>query len=184
MLRGTQQLSGCSCGGKKEEEEKEEEAGRTRSGEGDAKRLINRHADNHSGFMVTTDYQVVQGGIFHIRDVTLFQWGNTCSARYKLHERAYTGRHVCWPLSRSRKGECARMCARARASRGFWLQGGGGRVGEEASRCPVPRARPSAVRPDPPHLGAMSQNHSHVRRLQKCPATFPRERFPDRSPTT
>lgn len=45
--------------------------------------------------MVTTDYQVVQGGIFHIRDVTLFQWGNTCSARYKLHERAYTGRHVC-----------------------------------------------------------------------------------------
>jgi hypothetical protein len=50
-------------------------AGRTRSGEGDATRLINRHADNHSGFMVTTDYQVVQGGIFHIRDVTLFQWG-------------------------------------------------------------------------------------------------------------
>lgn len=67
----------------------------TREGEGDATRLINRHADNHSGFMVTTDYQVVQGGIFHIRDVTLFQWGNTCSARYKLHERAYTGRHVC-----------------------------------------------------------------------------------------
>lgn len=64
-------------------------------GEGDATRLINRHADNHSGFMVTTDYQVVQGGIFHIRDVTLFQWGNTCSARYKLHERAYTGQHVC-----------------------------------------------------------------------------------------
>lgn len=64
-------------------------------GEGDAMRLINRHADNHSGFMVTTDYQVVQGGIFHIRDVTLFQWGNTCSARYKLHERAYTVRHVC-----------------------------------------------------------------------------------------
>jgi len=46
--------------------------------------------------MVTTDYQVVQGGIFHIRDVTLFQWGNTCSARYKLHERSYTGRHVCY----------------------------------------------------------------------------------------
>ena len=66
-----------------------------RGGEGDATRLINRHADNHSGFMVTTDYQVVQGGIFHIRDVTLFQWGNTCSARYKLHECAYTGRHVC-----------------------------------------------------------------------------------------
>lgn len=66
-----------------------------REGEGDATRLINRHADNHSGFMVTTDYQVVQGGIFHIRDVTLFQWGNTCSARYKLHERAYTGRHMC-----------------------------------------------------------------------------------------
>lgn len=66
-----------------------------REGEGDATRLINRHADNHSGFMVTTDYQVVQGGIFHIRDVTLFQWGNTCSARYKLHERAYTERHVC-----------------------------------------------------------------------------------------
>lgn len=72
--------------GRREEEER---------GEGDATRLINRHADNHSGFMVTTDYQVVQGGIFHIRDVTLFQWGNTCSARYKLHERAYTGRHVC-----------------------------------------------------------------------------------------
>lgn len=65
-----------------------------REGEGDATRLINRHADNHSGFMVTTDYQVVQGGIFHIRDVTLFQWGNTCSARYKLHERAYTVRHM------------------------------------------------------------------------------------------
>lgn len=46
-------------------------------------RLINRHADNHSGFMVTTDYQVVQGGIFHIRDVTLFQWRNTCSTCYK-----------------------------------------------------------------------------------------------------
>lgn len=70
-----------------------------REGEGDATRLINRHADNHSGFMVTTDYQVVQGGIFHIRDVTLFQWGNTCSARYKLHERAYTGRHVCCIVS-------------------------------------------------------------------------------------
>lgn len=55
----------------------------TREGEGDATRLINRHADNHSGFMVTTDYQVVQGDIFHIRDVTLFQWGNTCFARYK-----------------------------------------------------------------------------------------------------
>lgn len=68
-------------------------------GEGDAMRLINRHADNHSGFMVTTDYQVVQGGIFHIRDVTLFQWGNTCSARYKLHERAYMGRHVCCIVS-------------------------------------------------------------------------------------
>ena len=70
-------------------------ANEAREGEGDATRLINRHADNHSGFMVTTDYQVVQGGIFHIRDVTLFQWGNTCSARYKLHERAYTTRHVC-----------------------------------------------------------------------------------------
>lgn len=73
--------------------------GWARGGEGDAARLINRHADNHSGFMVTTDYQVVQGGIFHIRDVTLFQWGNTCSARYKLHERAYTGRHVCCIVS-------------------------------------------------------------------------------------
>lgn len=71
----------------------------TREGEGDATRLINRHADNHSGFMVTTDYQVVQGGIFHIRDVTLFQWGNTCSARYKLHERAYTVRHMCCIVS-------------------------------------------------------------------------------------
>jgi hypothetical protein len=70
-----------------------------REGEGDATRLINRHADNHSGFMVTTDYQVVQGGIFHIRDVTLFQWGNTCSARYKLHERAYTVRHMCCIVS-------------------------------------------------------------------------------------
>lgn len=49
--------------------------------------------------MVTTDYQVVQGGIFHIRDVTLFQWWNTCSARYKLHERAHTGRHVCCIVS-------------------------------------------------------------------------------------
>lgn len=73
--------------------------GWARGGEGDAARLINRHADNHSGFMVTTDYQVVQGGIFHIRDVTLFQWGNTCSARYKLHERAYTRRHVCCVVS-------------------------------------------------------------------------------------
>lgn len=71
----------------------------TREGEGDATRLINRHADNHSGFMVTTDYQVVQGDIFHIRDVTLFQWENTCSARYKLHERAYTVRHMCCNVS-------------------------------------------------------------------------------------
>lgn len=77
-------------------EEREDGA---REGEGDATRLINRHADNHSGFMVTTDYQVVQGGIFHIRDVTLFQWGNTCSTRYKLHERTYTGRHVCCIVS-------------------------------------------------------------------------------------
>lgn len=28
--------------------------------------LINRYVDNQSGFMVTTDYQVVQGSIFHI----------------------------------------------------------------------------------------------------------------------
>lgn len=87
-----------------------------REGEGDATRLINRHADNHSGFMVTTDYQVVQGGIFHIRDVTLFQWGNTCSARYKLHERAYTERHVCCSMSalvdtRMRMHVCIRVLA-------------------------------------------------------------------------
>lgn len=86
-----------------------------REGEGDATRLINRHADNHSGFMVTTDYQVVQGGIFHIRDVTLFQWGNTCSARYKLHERAYTERHVCCMSAlvdtRMRMHVCIRVCS-------------------------------------------------------------------------
>lgn len=35
---------------------------------------INRASDNHSGFMVTTDYQVVQGGIFHIATFSLFQW--------------------------------------------------------------------------------------------------------------
>jgi len=69
---------GCGCGcraGEWGERGGGGSSGRTRSGEGDATRLINRHADNHSGFMVTTDYQVVQGGIFHIRDVTLFQWG-------------------------------------------------------------------------------------------------------------
>lgn len=101
-------------------------------GEGDAMRLINRHADNHSGFMVTTDYQVVQGGIFHIRDVTLFQWGNTCSARYKLHERAYTRRHVCCIVSAlvgSHKRESfvyACMCdllARTLAHQEDWLSG-------------------------------------------------------------
>lgn len=98
-----------------------------RGGEGDAARLINRHADNHSGFMVTTDYQVVQGGIFHIRDVTLFQWGNTCSARYKLHERAHTARHVCCsPRRHSSVYVCIYPRARTSLS---WL--------EEASRCPV-----------------------------------------------
>lgn len=109
--------------------EKEEEAERTCSGEGDASRLINRHADNHSGFMVTTDYQVVQGGIFHIRDVTLFQWGNTCFARYKLHERAYTGRHVCCIANGNALAKAnARVCAPARVKRT------GSR--EEASRYP------------------------------------------------
>lgn len=107
-------------------------------GEGDAMRLINRHADNHSGFMVTTDYQVVQGDIFHIRDVTLFQWENTCSARYKLHERAYTRRHVCCIVSAlvgTRKRElCIHVYVwfarpHARASRRLALG--------EASRCPV-----------------------------------------------
>lgn len=68
--------------------------------------------------MVTTDYQVVQGDIFHIRDVTLFQWGNTCSTRYKLHERAYTGRHVCC-IARGNalaKQVRARVCVCSRAS--------------------------------------------------------------------
>lgn len=143
-----------------------------REGEGDATRLINRHADNHSGFMVTTDYQVVQGGIFHIRDVTLFQWGNTCSARYKLHERAYTERHVCC-MSASHRYSNAYACMYPRARTSLsWL--------EKASRCPallVP-SLPTPLSPLP------SQNHSHVQRLQKCPATFPRERSPDRSPAT
>ena len=33
------------------------------------RRLINRCEDNQSGFMVTTDYQVVQESIFHIATV-------------------------------------------------------------------------------------------------------------------
>lgn len=39
---------------------------------------INRASDNHSGFMVTTDYQVVQGGIFHIATLAYFNGRNTC----------------------------------------------------------------------------------------------------------
>lgn len=98
----------------------------TRGGEGDATEVINRHADNHSGFMVTTDYQVVQGDIFHIRDVTLFQWGNTCSVRYKLHECVYTAyaTHVLYhECSRKHSNVyicmrvCICVCPRARASR-------------------------------------------------------------------
>ena len=46
---------------------------------------INRLADNHSGFMVTTDYQVVQGGIYHITDVALFHcWREKKSSEYLL----------------------------------------------------------------------------------------------------
>lgn len=113
---------------------REDEGGRGQRGEGDATRLINRHADNHSGFMVTTDYQVVQGGIFHIRDVTLFQWGNTCSARYKLHERAYTGRHVCCLRARPLARPCS--CTYERAPRD------GTRTGER--RTGSRRRRPGA----------------------------------------
>lgn len=135
--------------------------------------------------MVTTDYQVVQGGIFHIRDVTLFQWGNTCSARYKLHERAYTGRHVCCLRARSpRRLACTCIRAHTRPP------------GCHTSRTGSRRRRPGALSlflPYPTITRSLypdhadvpfSQNHSHVHRLQKCPATFPRDRFPDRSPTT
>lgn len=147
-------------------------------------RLINRHADNHSGFMVTTDYQVVQGDIFHIRDVTLFQWENTCSARYKLHERAYTRRHVCCIVSAlvgTRKRElCIYTCmcdlrARTLAHQEDWLSG----------RRPGAPFFSSFIFVQPFSLPLLSsQNHSHVRRLQKYPATFPRERSSDRSPAT
>ena len=171
-----------------------------RGGEGDATRLINRHADNHSGFMVTTDYQVVQGSIFHIRDVTLFQWGNTCSARYKLHERAYTGRHVC----------CLRIFSSLSLSL-FLLYTHVHTAGEpRRQRTGSKKRRPGAPSLSPPFfLCPPSSRYSGLgppfvpisprpslkiiptfarararASLQQWPATFPRDRSSDRSPTT
>ena len=42
------------------------------SGFGLANELINRHANNQSGFIVTEDYQVIQAGIFHIATLVYF----------------------------------------------------------------------------------------------------------------
>lgn len=190
-------------------------------GEGDATRLINRHADNHSGFMVTTDYQVVQGGIFHIRDVTLFQWGNTCSARYKLHERAYTGRHVCClrilrspslhPPPPPPPFPPSQVCTyRGIYGRDLWRTHRlGTRDATELARRGVHTLSlslssflfhrlPLSPRSSPLRLELRSSRSSTPRlcpslkiiptfarvRLQKWPATFPRDRSPDRSPTT
>lgn len=172
-------------------------------GEGDATRLINRHADNHSGFMVTTDYQVVQGGIFHIRDVTLFQWGNTCSARYKLHERAYTGQHVCClrilpspslhPILSFSSGVYVYVYTRGCGYTQTWKQDATelARRGVQVLSLSVPlylldSPSPSSVRPD---LAAACPSLKIIPtfarvRLQKWPATFPRDRSPDRSATT
>jgi len=75
--------------------------------------------------------------------------------------------------SRAEVSARVRVCVRplARASRGL------------APRRRRPGARVLHLRLSP-FPRAPSPNHSHVRRLQKCPATFPRERFPDRSPAT
>lgn len=100
--------------------------------------------------MVTTDYQVVQGSIFHIRDVTLFQWGNTCSARYKLHERAYKGATRVLHRERAREHSIPCTCnvtsvpvcllARSRIRR---------RLARGARRPGAPRSSSFHLRPSP-----------------------------------
>lgn len=162
--------------------------------------------------MVTTDYQVVQGGIFHIRDVTLFQWGNTCSARYKLHERAYTGRHVCClRILRSPSLHPPPFISGVHVQRYIrtgpvedtqaWdprRHGTGSKRRPHALSLFLFHRLPLSPRSSPLRLELRSSRSSTPRlcpslkiiptfarvRLQKWPATFPRDRSPDRSPTT